>query len=558
MKAIRISSGLLAIARVLSCLIALILVVVLLVGGSTEVDVIHAYKLEFAHINVAKGLYSALKLSSSGYSSRENLTDGRVDPFQPDVTSAEIQILIEYLTDLFQGKPEFIVAGITKYCYGSYKMRNITRQDLGKPFTHIPPSQNEVVSSCGHFSDEEFNYRQMLLAEGLNMILDYAYQGNIYGSTNNKSYQKVVNSTRVLQNMMLSILTLSAVLQLIILLLTFYNIKQRRKFGSLKRLNDQRKSSDMSMYNHTNSTSNVNSTPKIDSIDKNRISKAENDKLILIINSILSTILLVLYLVLTIYFSAVFINLRHQVSLELGDFGFKLHGGRMFMTVLWLVFLCLFLSFILWSGVLFLVVPNQVDQYALHSEFLSDSEFHNNLEIIKNREREYTFINQYSSDKGTTRAESVASIKNDETDIHAASFSVGQVTSNKASSVGFLKNKSMSRSAGNYRKSLQNLATFAGESKVSRNTSPSLAEDIKDINNVTLLNRSTSIGTNVFSMRSGSARNMTLDLTNAGYTENSTFLNTAGSQIDGEDQLIYYREPKEDAGITFINPFEDP
>ncbi|GMM35132.1 Ecm7 protein [Saccharomycopsis crataegensis] len=300
--------------RLMAFMVFTILNLVLLVGSVKNCLNIYIHKLQFSHLNVARGLYNAL---ADNVNSERNSDD----PYGPGFTTSEIQILVDYTSGEFDDSPQFLVSAIWNYCYGTYDSPDF--DDFSDNFHNFleyndpgAEYQSPTVLSCSSPLQYYFNYRALLGQIGFTIILEYAYDGD-YSS--NAEYSALMQSVHRSMKILPNILIFAGVAQVFILLISviLYHILLN---------NNQNRNNLAILLQH--------------------------------INAALSSAIFVAVTVAVINLTIISFNLKSHVSDELGDFGISLHLGRVFFTTLWVLFATSFVNFCLWGGVAWCTVPD--------------------------------------------------------------------------------------------------------------------------------------------------------------------------------------------------------
>lgn len=341
MMMIRIHTRLLLLLiRLLTFVLIFTLVVTILVGSVRNTLHIYIQKLQFSHLNVARGLYDALAnnaalMSSSG------------DPYSPGFTTSEIQVLVDYALAEFDASPQFVVSAIWGYCFGTFDSMGLSGDNLDSPVTDI--HSDFRLLECKTFPDYYFNYRAILGQLGLTIVLEYAYDGDYLLDAR---YTSLMNQTRSITKIFPTCMEFVGAAQMAMctFALAMYIIRKR---GS-------------------NQLANV--------LEQ--------------INALLSLGCLVAILVAVLGITIVLSSLKSSVRSELGAFGITLHLGRVFFTIMWVLFVTSFFNFCVWGGVTWCTVPPPEND----EELYPDSRRHQRAESFANMLRELPYIGEKPSD----------------------------------------------------------------------------------------------------------------------------------------------------------------
>ncbi|ODV83323.1 hypothetical protein CANARDRAFT_189816, partial [[Candida] arabinofermentans NRRL YB-2248] len=138
--------------------------------------------LDCAHVDVANGLFTALKTSvnENEYTSGSNF-----------LTTSEIEILAEYTAEQVRSAPQFITSNLMNWCFGSYNSTEGYNDENGK---FLQSGVRNVFVQCTktdfHYV---FDYRGELYTIGLNIILSYAYGDGDGSSTDSQTITSTAN-----------------------------------------------------------------------------------------------------------------------------------------------------------------------------------------------------------------------------------------------------------------------------------------------------------------------------------------------------------------------------
>lgn len=314
MKITRFLSGIpprkrLVLAVRLITFILITVVVVTLLAGLNSNSLIYIHGLRFSHLSVAKGLYKAL--ANNANTIRDN-----TDPYGPGFTTSEIEILVEYTSDQFNEAPQFIVSSIWRFCYGTFDSLQLSNDNLDQKVGDTK-MKNVRVLSCLSPPNYYFNYRSLLGQVGLTIILEYAYDGDYDANTD---YQKLMASVLRVTRTFPNTLIFASATQLFIFCVMFviYGVRFKQQ---------QRKNQLATFLEH--------------------------------LNGILSLACMIAVWAGTLGLCIISFILKSKVESELGDFGITLHLGRVFFSLLWLLFAVVFFNFCAWGGVAWCTVPEE-------------------------------------------------------------------------------------------------------------------------------------------------------------------------------------------------------
>lgn len=290
--------------RLFSAFLSILLTIVLLVGSYRNPNNFFLVKLNTSTIDVSKGLFSALQ---NDFSSNELLND----KFGAGLTSSEVLILAEYAEEQVKDAPDVIKSSLYSWCYTSfnYKINGdyLTSDDYTFKISNASTTCSKPVSS--YF----FDYRSLMSQAHFEIILEYAY-----GDTGtNRKYLDYLNRRVKIAHAAPNLLVFTAASQFVLLFLlgTYYRFKN---------------------------------------------SGTDIPKLLAHISSVLSLVSFITCAVACISLTVIYLQFRGDIHSELSAYGFSLHMGVTFFTIMWIIFCMVLLSMTSWGGPTWCAPPSPI------------------------------------------------------------------------------------------------------------------------------------------------------------------------------------------------------
>lgn len=177
---------LLQVLRVLSSLGAIVFVVLTLVCSLFSPNV-YVGRVNCAHLDVSYGLYKSLRNSVAQVPAILQNSDYSAFPVDSSLTNSEIAILTDYAESQVASAAQYVNADLWGWCYGSYN----TSKSVNKYGQVSYAVYNRWMKCTRKNEDYLYDYREGLDAIGLQSILAYAYQSDLYDGGSYSSLVKL-------------------------------------------------------------------------------------------------------------------------------------------------------------------------------------------------------------------------------------------------------------------------------------------------------------------------------------------------------------------------------
>lgn len=134
----------------------------------SNIDRGHLARINCAHLDVALGLYKSLRTSIS---STDVIGEGSdILPVDTELTDSEIHILTQYTEKQVADAAQYILLGADQFCM-------ITFESTHSATNHVV--EKNVETNCRNYGPGGlFDYPEIMLEAGLDIILAYAYESS--------------------------------------------------------------------------------------------------------------------------------------------------------------------------------------------------------------------------------------------------------------------------------------------------------------------------------------------------------------------------------------------
>lgn len=337
--------------RLVSSLIAVFLIVGLLSSAALNAVDFYMLRLETSRVDVAAGLYSALRTSVSS-------SDVLSDRLGAGLTASQINILAEYAEKEVQDAPQYITSTFRNWCAIFYSANtqwsvgsneynskstnvSVTEKNEGKrdvsyiqkrgsnPIATNKPSKryNVTVKCTEPEARYTFDYRNILYDSGLEIVLDYAY-GDDNGMS--QEYNKFVSEKAKIFRSIPSSLIFSALANCFLIALLIANNLQKDKSSTTAKILKQ-------------------------------------------LSSLIALAAYVASVYAIIGITVVCLQFKRRIRIELSAFGIALHLGSSWFSMLWSIYVFQSISMIVWCGPIWCSAPRSVELEHREEEFPLDS-----------------------------------------------------------------------------------------------------------------------------------------------------------------------------------------
>ena len=287
--------------RILSTLLIIALSLTITSGSKKIPNRLYMSRFDTFSADITMGLFEVLKYAVEQSGSASDVNNG------VGLTTSELYILTSYTANQVKNMPQYITVSLFGRCDTFFSA------DLMVGESQMTQVQNSTtVRKCDYIGPGYlFDYREALSSLGLNIVLDYAYQGDTTSSDGKtSSYSKYINKLQWRKIIMLRLLYAVIAFEFTIAVLTawYYNIKGRY----------------------------INAT---------------KERVLIHSISLFSLAVLVCGLTSVITLAWINISLQSRINKELKAFGFSYHLGGAWFTCVWMLTFFIGLSCFVWSGI---------------------------------------------------------------------------------------------------------------------------------------------------------------------------------------------------------------
>lgn len=325
--------------------ISVILFTIILIIGPNITPRVYIIRLDCSHVDVSHGLFAALRSSAD---SNQNSLDSNGS----GLTASEIEILSEYTQSRVSNAPQYILSGLSNWCFGNYNT-TYTVDRFGKTRQNRKILFNRCTSRDPNYV---FDYRGELSTIGLNIILAYAYEDTQAMSNSTGSYvpdgpysesvarRRDINKT--LPGLLLFSLSLHA-----IMLVAALGLYGNRVFDK----------------------------------DDHRFHPASRQLMAIGALAAFATTAVVISIV-----TGTYTSIRHAIGTELGDFGLSSHFGSVWFTIAWFDVVLSLISAASWGGPIWCGAPDKLALIEDDQEYIGTP--------VRRQKPQFTSHKTFSSD----------------------------------------------------------------------------------------------------------------------------------------------------------------
>ncbi|ODQ77164.1 hypothetical protein BABINDRAFT_28464, partial [Babjeviella inositovora NRRL Y-12698] len=318
------------VARIVTSLMVVILAIVSLLSNIIN-DRFNQYTLTLAHVDVSAGLFTTLRSNIASSSSSYNPSNLNGVGF----TASEIYVLSNYVATQVEGSPQFVASGLWSWCIGNY---TVTYRTSGSAGDWVIDAGTTTFACDTAHANYVFDYRDMLSANGLDVILAYAYNGD----DRDAEYLLFLAAMHRTKRVYVAGYVCVGVFQILILVATFVSYTRTKH-----RLLDE------SHFSLTPSS--TVGSPRVRSPTKPR--KRTSDSLLHHGIAVLSLATVLASCVASAVTTADAFTLQNRIADELKSFGIMLVMGRRWFACIWIGFGAAAANAALWGGPLWCANP---------------------------------------------------------------------------------------------------------------------------------------------------------------------------------------------------------